>query len=93
MLTPPFATPTSRRSSLARLLKEAARSTAPRLALGTHGSVDVVVYPEQPGGRQSTLACLRGEGGQAFVDSAHYGSWRSFSAAVACTAKYLGHPA
>lgn len=93
MLTQPFATRTSHRSTLARLLKDAAHSAAPRLALGTHGSVDVVVYPERPGGRQSTLACLRGEGGQAFVDSAHYGSWRSFSAAVTCTAKYLGRPA
>ncbi|NUP75550.1 MAG: hypothetical protein HOQ07_13005 [Sinomonas sp.] len=51
--------------------------------------MDIVVYPERPGGRQSTLACLRGRGGSAYVDSAHYGSWRLFSAAVAYAVDYL----
>ncbi|GAB4100957.1 hypothetical protein [Sinomonas halotolerans] len=76
--------------SLGRQLRVAHRSTEPRLSLGTYGSVDVVLYPSQPGGRQSTLACLIGATGRAFVDSAHYPSWRSFSAAVTYTAKYLG---
>lgn len=93
MFTPSFIPSTSQQPVLGRQLRSALRSTATRLALGTYDSVDVVVYPQRPGGRQSTLACLRGAGGQAFVDSAHYGSWRSFSAAVTCAAKYLGRRA
>ena len=75
--------------SLGHQLRSALGSSATRLPLGTYDSVDVTVYPEHPGGRQSTLACLRGDGGQAFVDSAHYASWKSFAAAVAFTVKYL----
>lgn len=86
----PFIPPSSHQLALRRHLRSAKRSTAPRLALGTYDSVDVVVYPEQPGGRQSTLACLRSGDGRAFVDSAHYPSWRSFCAAVRWAAKSLG---
>ncbi|KHL01964.1 hypothetical protein LK10_13935 [Sinomonas humi] len=78
------------RLQVSRQLRAALRGTGARLALGTIGSVDIVVYPERPGGRQSTLACLRSRGGSAYVDSAHYRSWRLFSAAVACAVEYLG---
>lgn len=78
------------RLQVSRQLRAALKGTGARLALGTIGSVDIVVYPERPGGRQSTLACLRSHGGSAYVDSAHYRSWRLFSAAVACAVEYLG---
>lgn len=78
------------RLQVSRQLRAALRGDGARLALGTIGTVDIVVYPERPGGRQSTLACLRGIGGSAYVDSAHYRSWRLFSAAVAYTVEYLG---
>lgn len=77
------------RLQVSRQLRAALRGDGARLALGTIGSVDIVVYPERPGGRQSTLACLRASGGSAYVDSAHYRTWRLFSAAVACAVEYL----
>lgn len=78
---------------LGRHLRAALSSPEPSIALGTYGSVDVVVYPRRPGARQSILACLRSGGSQAYVDSAHYRSWRAFAAAVVFTAKHLGQPA
>lgn len=81
------------RVQVSKQLRAALKGSSARHALGTIGSVEVVVYPERPGGRQSTLACLRGRGGQAYVDSAHYRSWRLFSAAVAYAVEYLAKPA
>ncbi len=81
------------RMQVSRQLRAALKGSGARQAVGTIGSVEVVVYPERPGGRQSTLACLRGRGGSAYVDSAHYGSWRLFSAAVAYAVDYLAKPA
>ncbi|MDQ4503858.1 hypothetical protein [Sinomonas sp. ASV322] len=81
------------RLQVSRQLRAALKGDGARRMVGTVGSVDIVVYPKRPGGRESTLACLRGRGGSAYVDSAHYRSWRLFSAAVACTVDYLAKPA
>ncbi|MEA5456460.1 hypothetical protein SPF06_17150 [Sinomonas sp. JGH33] len=82
-------TSTLERLQVSRQLRAALKGDGARRTMGTICSVDIVVYPQRPGGRESTLACLRGRGGSAYVDSAHYRSWRLFSAAVVCTIDYL----